>query len=76
MRAAHSLQRVNSSSVGGPVSESMYPPMSVVKPNAPPTARLSMSGPWDRSPEPALQSTVSSPGKVPISYAALPGRPL
>jgi hypothetical protein len=50
--------------------------MSVLKPKAPPTARLSMSGASERRPEPALQSTVSSPGKLLISNAAAPGRPL
>ncbi len=41
--------------------------MSAVNPKAPPTARFSMSGASERRPEAPPQSTVSSPGKVPIS---------
>ena len=60
-------QRVKSSGeVAGPTGCSgvncAYPPMSVVKPGAPPTARFSMSGTIEGRPVAGCQSTVSSPG--------------
>ena len=49
--------------------------MSVAKPYAPPIARFSMSGASEARPEAWLQSVASSPGTLPLSYAADPGLP-
>ena len=49
--------------------------MSVMKPNAPPTPRFSMSGMIEARPAATVKSVVSSPGKFAFSDAVEPGVP-